>query len=500
MRGVHHVVARLVGEGDLGDVHVARRPRRGRPLRVRQAHDGQLRLRDDHAQGDVHVHHVHHAPPQTALGDTFQFVGVLFRVQRLLDRQTVVDESQLHVLARTEVRRAEHHRVVGVHEAAQPTEQLVGMPRHLHALHRQLVVHVPAHAHDGHVGCALPLAEAHGAGLGVQPVHGDARPLRASRRVVVGVAHVVEQRARLQKHAQRAGAHVIAQRGRGRVQVRQQHVGTVEAQAAVQLLQHVAQHGVRRGRSLQLLARAGEPPLGARELHHGVDAHIRQRLDGLPGGGHDAADLLQLVAEEVQPHRVHEVAGEHVDRAAAHGEGAGAVQLAGVPVAALLQRMGKVLELRDARRLGAGHGRQLAAHRKRHRHVHVGARRRQRAHERAGAGHHHDLAAAGQRVHGLHAPCNLRRVAGLRHEGVVAALGKAHDALVAQVGRQAARERHGRVLARHHDERRLRLVREPRRHEERTRRRGHAQRAVLARVQLAPERVEAARFLQGERQ
>ena len=227
---------------------------------------------------------------------------------------------------------------------------------------------------------------------------------------------------------------------------------------------------------------------------------MRKRRDGLSGGGHDAADLVQLVAEEVEPHRVHQVAGEHVQGAAAHGERAGTVQLSGVLVTALLQGPRHVPELGYARRLRALHVRQLAAGLERKRQMDVRPHRRQRAHERAGAGHHHGLAAGRQGVHDLHAPRCLGRIARLAAPRVVGALREAHDALVAQIRRHLARERDGCVLTRHHDERRLRPVCEPRRHEERARRRGHAQRTVLPRVQSTPERVEAARFLQGERQ
>ena len=517
---MHHVVARLVGERDVRDVDVPARACRGCPLRVRHAHERQLCLRDDHAERYVHVHHVHHATPQPALGSAGGFpippvvrrVGEGFRsvgssgvrenvgIQRLLDGQALVHEGQLHVLAGAEVRSAEHHRVAAVHERPQAAVQLVGVSRHLHALDRQLVVYLPAHAHDGHVRGPLAVAEAHAGGLGVEALERDARPLRPSRQVVVGMRHVVEERARLHQHRKGAGAHVVAERGGGFVQVGQKHVRAALAQAAVQPLQHVAQRGVRLGGPLELLTRAGERGPRGRELHDGVHVGAGQRGDGLPGGWHDAADLVQLVAEEVEPHRVHQVAGEHVQGAAAHGERAGAVQLSGVLVAALLQGPRHVPELGYARRLRALHVRQLAAGLEHKRQVHVRPRRRQRAHERAGARHHHGLAAGGQRMHGLHAARCLGRVARLAAPRVVGALGEAHDALVAQVRRHLARERDGRVLARHHDERRLRLVREPRRHEERPRRRGHAERAVMPLVELAPERVEATRFLQGERQ
>ena len=62
--GMHHIVARLEGEGDLGHVHALAGAQRGRSARVVDAHQGQLRLRDDQAQRHVHVHDVHHAAAQ----------------------------------------------------------------------------------------------------------------------------------------------------------------------------------------------------------------------------------------------------------------------------------------------------------------------------------------------------------------------------------------------------------------------------------------------------
>ena len=98
-------------------------------------------------------------------------------------------------------------------------------------------------------------------------------------------------------------------------------------------------------------------------------------------------------------------------------------------------------------------------------------------------------------------PSASAQAASMRHATCAASafFGEAKNAFLAHVRRHVARERHGRVLARHHDERGLGPVRETGGHQERPRRRGHAQRRVLARVELAPERVQAARLLQRER-
>ena len=240
MRCMHHVVARFVGKGDLRDVDTAGRTRgRGRPLRVRHAHERQLRLRDDHAERDVHVHDVHHPAAQAALSSTRELVDFALHVQRLLDGQALVHEGQLHVLAGAEVRSAEHHRVAAVHERPQAAVQLVGVSRHLHALDRQLVVDLPAHAHDGHVRGPLAVAEAHIRWLDIQTRRTDARALRSSDDVVIGVHHIVEERARLDERGKRSRTHVVPERRGSIVQIRKERVRSLKAQAAFELLQHV---------------------------------------------------------------------------------------------------------------------------------------------------------------------------------------------------------------------------------------------------------------------
>ena len=87
------------------------------------------------------------------------------------------------------------------------------------------------------------------------------------------------------------------------------------------------------------------------------------------------------VAEEVEPHRKGQVAGEHIHGAAAHGEGARTVQLAGVGVAGGLQGAGQVAQLLDA--LDA-HILKLLAGRKRDRPRSVRLYRRQQAQQRPG--------------------------------------------------------------------------------------------------------------------
>ena len=99
-----------------------------------------------------------------------------------------------------------------------------------------------------------------------------------------------------------------------------------------------------------------------------------------------------------------------------------------------------------------------------------------------------------------HAARDGGRVDGLGRERAVGALGEPQDAVVTQVGGHLLRERERRLLARHDGERRLGPVRETRRDQERARGVGDAEGGVLPRVELAPERLEAAGALERERQ
>ena len=234
-------------------------------------------------------------------------------------------------------------------------------------------------------------------------------------------------------------------------------------------------------------------------LPHGIDVDRGKRLDGLAGRRDDAADFVELVAEEVEADGIDEVAGEHVDGAAAHAERPGAVELAGVGISAIDERLRQVLELGDAGALRARHVGKLRSRGERDGQKHLFADGRERAEERPGARDDDHVAAFGERMRRRHALGDAGGIGRFRGEHVVGALGEAHDALLPQVRGDLLREGDRRLLP-DDDERRLRPVGEPRGGEERTRGVGDAQRGIRAFVELAPERLEASRALQGERQ
>ena len=412
-----------------------------------------------------------------------------------LDGNTVVDEGVAHGLAGAQVRGREDDGVTVGGEALQLAEYFVWHPGHIDALHRQLVVQRAADPHDGDIGGPHLAPEVQRRRLGEQARERDVGAPGALGDVVCRMGRIIEERTRLDEGRARARSGVGAQRHRLLVQKRQHHIGAVEAKPPFQLLQHIAQSRVGERRLLQGAPRVGQRPGGGGELGDGVNLHGGQRRDGLPRGRHDAADLVQLVAEEVEPHRKGQVAGEHIHGAAAHGEGARAVQLAGVGVAGGLQGAGQVAQLLDA--LDA-HILELLAGRKRDRPRSVRLYRRQQAQQRPGARHHHDFAAALERPGGLHALGDDAAIGRLRVEGVIRALREAQHALLPHIGGHVAGEGDGGVLAGHDDERGLGRMGEAGRHEEGPRRGGHAQGGILAGIELSPERVQAAGLLQGE--
>ena len=234
---VHDVIARLVRERDLGDVDMAARTCGGGPLSVGHADHAELGLRDDHAQGNVHVDDVDHPAAQAALLLPVQIIGVFLGIEPFLDGKAVIDEGEHHIGAASAVRGAEHHRVAVVDERAQTTEQLIGMPRRLDAFHRQLHVNVAAHAHDGHVRCTLALAEADLRSRAEQALKGDVGSLGLRLQFLAGVHHVIEQTSRLDEHRKRIASQIGAQRDRLAIEIRQQHVASLEAQTALGVFQ-----------------------------------------------------------------------------------------------------------------------------------------------------------------------------------------------------------------------------------------------------------------------
>ena len=153
------------------------------------------------------------------------------------------------------------------------------MPRRLDALHRQLDIHVAAHAHDGHVCCTLALAEADLRSRAEQPLKGDVGALGFRLQFLTGVHHVIEQASRLDKHRKRVTAQIGAERDRLIIEVGQQHVASLEAQSALSVLQmfgNAAQRRIRPSLGRKLLTRTCQTRFAAGELDDGIDIDVLQ--------------------------------------------------------------------------------------------------------------------------------------------------------------------------------------------------------------------------------
>ncbi len=321
------------------------------------------------------------------------------------------------------------------------------------------------------------------------------RAVSALRHRLIGVRRVVEQRPRLDEGGASARAGVIPQRGGLVVQVGQQHIGAIEAQAPFQLFPHVPQRRIAEGQRLQFLLGAPQGRLGNRELPHREYLHLTQGGNGLAGRGHDAADFFHLVAEEVDAQGPGQVAGEHVHRAAAQGEGAGAVQLAGVGIAFFLQQMGQsVKPIHGPVRLFPV----IAPLHQAHRPAHLRRGRRQGANERRCRGHHHRGAPLLQAPCSFHALGHHRCIACAAGKGVIFAHWETQHPFVSQVSGHRTGEQGRFVFARHHYQRGLGPVGEAGRSQKRARRGRHRQRGVAAGVQFSPEVFQAAGLLQRE--
>ena len=238
MGGVHHVVAGLEREGDLGGVHAGAGAAAGRAgaLGVGGRDEGEMRLRNDHAERDVVVHDVDHAPPQAAFG-LGRGVGLcafglrplmrrsggasraravltitIVQISRLqdLDGNTVIDEGVAHGLAGAQVRGGEDDGVAVGGKALQLAEDLVGHPGHIDALHRQLVVQRAPDPHDGDIGGPHLAPEVERRRLGEQARERDVGTPGALGDVVCGVGRIIEERARLDEGRARARSGVGA--------------------------------------------------------------------------------------------------------------------------------------------------------------------------------------------------------------------------------------------------------------------------------------------------
>ena len=157
---------------------------------------------------------------------------------------------------------------------------------------------------------------------------------------------IVHQRARLDKHGKRIGRQVIAHRCRFLHEVRRHQVGHF-LRIIFQAFQQLTLRRIRLGVLCNGTRGTAHRFVGYRELAHREDVHFVQRGNGLPGRGKEAADLVELVAEEIEAHRVCQVARVHIDGTSLHAERARAIELPGVFVAHGNQAMFKAFETID---------------------------------------------------------------------------------------------------------------------------------------------------------
>ena len=65
MRRMDHVITGLIGKRDLRDIDAPRTTRTRASLRIRKGDEGDIRLGNDHAQGNVDIDDVDQAATQT---------------------------------------------------------------------------------------------------------------------------------------------------------------------------------------------------------------------------------------------------------------------------------------------------------------------------------------------------------------------------------------------------------------------------------------------------
>ncbi len=204
-------------------------------------------------------------------------------------------------------------------------------------------------------------------------------------------------------------------------------------------------------------------PLGAEAADAGgVEEHLVDRPQHQPvqlgaaalGGGVEAADALDGVAEQVEPHRLALSRGEDVDDAAAHRILARLHDGAGAAVAVGLQEAGEVLDL------------DRAVHRQRTAAVVEDVARRHLLHQRVHRGQHDARLAGGLQQAGQGGDAFADQL-GIGRDAVVRQAVPGREAQHLGIGREEAQAlgqpRHPDVVARHVQQRAAReLLRPPR--------------------------------------
>ena len=171
----------------------------------------------------------------------------------------------------------------------------------------------------------------------------------------------------------------------------------------------------------QGLLQSGDTARSQGELATGIDLDCARCSDGLPGGGHEAFERLDLVAEEFRAHGMSRVTAEDIEDAAAYREHPWPL---GGLLALVSHARKKPSSLVQVDRMALREHERLED---------VAAMRRNDAHECAGRGHDNDRARLGERVqragatrHDFH----VGRSIGPRQVG---ALGEVEDVAVGKV-------------------------------------------------------------------
>ena len=294
---------------------------------------------------------------------------------------------------------------------------------------------------------------------------------------------IVHQRPRLYEHGKGTGGKVVPYRCGAVQQVSRHQVGQL-ARIVFQALKQLALVGVR-------LGALGDNPRGTAdrsivyaELAHREQIHRFQRRNGLAGRRQKAADLIKLVAEEIQPNGKRQVAREHIDSATLHAERARAVQFARVLVAHENKATLKVVEAGDAA-LGAFG--KVRSHTKAQRFCYP-RRRRGNAPQKGTCRRNHDNRLAGlqrpQRAQARAMQAGLGRR--IERKRVARIIGEAQHALFTHEGSNRAGEHFCRIFTGAHHQGGTRVAHETRCNQERAGRRGNPDSGIFGAVELAP--------------
>ena len=331
VRGVHHVVARLKGEGDLRNVHLATAARAvgvHAGVEVGDREHSQIGVGHHHAlrQGSVHKGHApardggHGGAGGSLRGARLERAGVerigltlangsmgllacgtvggirrchahavadsagIFgrRGQRFLKGNALVAKGELHRLARTAVGDGKHAGIALAHDLLDARHKTVVRACDSRLLNLELGRHRTAGTDEAHVVQALLGAKVELLGTHVQAVQTvDPRLAGTCLDILVGAQAIVEQRARLGQHHERLAAHV-RQRAHGlAVHHRQKAVELGRDDARIHHLEQCRQLAVVLAGAVERHVHVVDSVVGECELATGEDLDAVLVADGL---------------------------------------------------------------------------------------------------------------------------------------------------------------------------------------------------------------------------